>query len=210
MNEELKVSCREGAAWARGPRLTRPSPRSCAQRAFAVSSAGIEGSKNLAESAKDLERTRKAIALQLADFEGSKRSLMRDLQNRCEKVRTTENFYAPFWSSANRTGPPLHDNRWSNSRSSWTTCASTTTRSSRRPTQRTSRRRWPSSNATSSRSRSCRSRSVLDRLRHAYTYGTDAQALLVAPPPSLSTRTQRLRRRPASPSASCLPATNAS
>ncbi|KAL7411531.1 kinesin heavy chain [Mrakia frigida] len=56
------------------------------KRAFAVSSAGIEGSKNLQESAKDLERTRKAIAVQLADFEGSKRNLMRDLQNRCEKV----------------------------------------------------------------------------------------------------------------------------
>lgn len=56
------------------------------KRAFAVSSAGMEGSKNLQESAKDLERTRKAIAVQLADFEGSKRSLMRDLQNRCEKV----------------------------------------------------------------------------------------------------------------------------
>jgi hypothetical protein len=56
------------------------------QRAFAVSSAGIEGSKSLAESARDLERTRKAIAVQLVEFEGSKRNLMRDLQNRCEKV----------------------------------------------------------------------------------------------------------------------------
>ena len=56
------------------------------QRAFAVTSAGIEGGKNLAESAKDLERTRKAIAVQLAEFDGVKKSLMRDLQNRCEKV----------------------------------------------------------------------------------------------------------------------------
>ncbi|CED84475.1 kinesin heavy chain [Phaffia rhodozyma] len=56
------------------------------KRAFAVSAAGIEGGKALSESARDLERTRKAIALQLADFEGSKRSLMKDLQNRCEKV----------------------------------------------------------------------------------------------------------------------------
>lgn len=52
-----------------------------------MSAAGIEGGKALSESAKDLERTRKAIALQLADFEGSKRNLMKDLQNRCEKVR---------------------------------------------------------------------------------------------------------------------------
>jgi len=56
------------------------------KRAFAVTSAGMEGGKNLAESAQDLERTRKAIAVQLAEFEGEKKSLMRDLQNRCEKV----------------------------------------------------------------------------------------------------------------------------
>ncbi|KAG6890681.1 hypothetical protein C0995_005053 [Termitomyces sp. Mi166 len=57
-----------------------------AKRAFAVTSAGIEGGKNLAESAQDLERTRKAINVQLAEFDGVKKSLMRDLQNRCEKV----------------------------------------------------------------------------------------------------------------------------
>ena len=56
------------------------------QRAFAVTSAGIEGGKNLAESAQDLERTRKAISVQLAEFDGVKKSLMRDLQNRCEKA----------------------------------------------------------------------------------------------------------------------------
>lgn len=56
------------------------------QRAFAVTSAGIEGGKNLAESAQDLERTRKAINVQLAEFDGVKKSLIHDLQNRCEKV----------------------------------------------------------------------------------------------------------------------------
>ncbi|KAG1756751.1 kinesin heavy chain [Suillus paluster] len=56
------------------------------KRAFAVTSAGIEGGKNLAESAQDLERTRKAINVQLAEFDGVKKSLVRDLQNRCEKV----------------------------------------------------------------------------------------------------------------------------
>ncbi|KAI9510900.1 kinesin heavy chain [Russula earlei] len=56
------------------------------KRAFAVTSAGIEGGKNLAESAQDLERSRKAINVQLAEFDGVKKSLMRDLQNRCEKV----------------------------------------------------------------------------------------------------------------------------
>lgn len=58
------------------------------QRAFAVTSAGIEGGKSLAESAQDLERTRKAINVQLAEFEGVKKSLMRDLSNRCEKVES--------------------------------------------------------------------------------------------------------------------------
>jgi kinesin family protein 5 len=52
-----------------------------------VTSAGIEGGKSLAESAQDLERARKAISVQLAEFDGVKKSLMRDLQNRCEKVR---------------------------------------------------------------------------------------------------------------------------
>jgi kinesin family member 5 len=52
-----------------------------------VTTAGVEGGKNLAESAQDLERTRKAISVQLAEFDGVKKSLMRDLQNRCEKVR---------------------------------------------------------------------------------------------------------------------------
>jgi kinesin family member 5 len=51
-----------------------------------VTSAGIEGGKNLAESAQDLERARKAISVQLAEFDGVKKNLMRDLQNRCEKV----------------------------------------------------------------------------------------------------------------------------
>ena len=54
-----------------------------------MTSAGIEGGKNLAESAQDLERTRKAINVQLAEFDGVKKSLMRDLQNRCEKVGRT-------------------------------------------------------------------------------------------------------------------------
>ena len=77
LNEELKV----------GFNFTvfEPSLSPC-QRAFAVTSDGIEGGKNLAESAQDLERTRKAINVQLAEFDGVKKSLMRDLQNRCEKV----------------------------------------------------------------------------------------------------------------------------
>ncbi|KAH9459134.1 hypothetical protein MJO29_010225 [Puccinia striiformis f. sp. tritici] len=56
------------------------------KRAFAVTAAGIEGGKDLAESAKDMERIRKTMANQLSEFDGMKKSLMRDLQNRCEKV----------------------------------------------------------------------------------------------------------------------------
>ena len=63
------------------------------ERAFAVTSAGIEGGKNLAESAQDLERTRKAINVQLAEFDGVKKSLMRDLQNRCEKVTISPTWF---------------------------------------------------------------------------------------------------------------------
>ncbi|CAE6441404.1 unnamed protein product [Rhizoctonia solani] len=56
------------------------------KRAFAATSAGIEGGKDLAESAKDLERTRKGLTLQITEFEALKKGLVRDLQNRCEKV----------------------------------------------------------------------------------------------------------------------------
>ncbi|KAI8145084.1 kinesin heavy chain [Fennellomyces sp. T-0311] len=38
------------------------------------------------EKEKDVERMRKSMAQQLADFEVMKKALMRDLQNRCEKV----------------------------------------------------------------------------------------------------------------------------
>jgi len=79
VNEELKVSFSHIVVGCE-PSLI------IFQRAFAVTSAGIEGGKNLAESAQDLERTRKAINVQLAEFDGVKKSLMRDLQNRCEKV----------------------------------------------------------------------------------------------------------------------------
>lgn len=45
-----------------------------------------EGQKNVAEKEKDMERIRKTMAQQLADFDVMKKALMRDLQNRCEKV----------------------------------------------------------------------------------------------------------------------------
>ncbi|CAI2162172.1 13812_t:CDS:10 [Funneliformis geosporum] len=45
-----------------------------------------EGQKSVAEKEKDMERIRKTMAQQLADFDVMKKALMRDLQNRCEKV----------------------------------------------------------------------------------------------------------------------------
>ena len=56
------------------------------KRAFAITAAGVEGGKNLAESAREMERVRKTMTSQLAEFDQMKKSLMRDLQNRCEKV----------------------------------------------------------------------------------------------------------------------------
>ncbi|KAM0745937.1 kinesin heavy chain [Meredithblackwellia eburnea MCA 4105] len=56
------------------------------ERAFKITADGIEGGKSLAESAKDMELVRKSMASQLAEFDTMKKSLMRDLQNRCEKV----------------------------------------------------------------------------------------------------------------------------
>ncbi|KAK9768044.1 hypothetical protein K7432_001631 [Basidiobolus ranarum] len=44
------------------------------------------GGRDVSEKEKDIERIRKTMAQQLADFEVMKKSLMRDLQNRCEKV----------------------------------------------------------------------------------------------------------------------------
>ncbi|CAG8607313.1 3057_t:CDS:10, partial [Acaulospora morrowiae] len=45
-----------------------------------------ESQKNVVEKEKDMERIRKTMAQQLADFDVMKKALMRDLQNRCEKV----------------------------------------------------------------------------------------------------------------------------
>ncbi|GAA6032440.1 hypothetical protein JCM8097_008176 [Rhodosporidiobolus ruineniae] len=56
------------------------------ERAFKITTASIEGGKSLEEAAKDMERQHKAVAQQLADFDAMKKSLMRDLQDRCEKV----------------------------------------------------------------------------------------------------------------------------
>ncbi|WWC85238.1 uncharacterized protein L201_000100 [Kwoniella dendrophila CBS 6074] len=55
-------------------------------RALSVAAAGNEESENFAQSAKELERIRKSHEITYAEFEIVKKSLMKDLQNRCEKV----------------------------------------------------------------------------------------------------------------------------
>ncbi|WVR04991.1 hypothetical protein IAU60_002003 [Kwoniella sp. DSM 27419] len=55
-------------------------------RALTVAAAGNEETETFANSAKELERMRKTHEIQYADFEIVKKSLMKDLQNRCEKV----------------------------------------------------------------------------------------------------------------------------
>lgn len=56
------------------------------QRALTIASAGSQDGESFANSAKEAERLRKAMEIQHAEFELSKKSLVKDLQNRCEKV----------------------------------------------------------------------------------------------------------------------------
>lgn len=87
---ELRTQLERKNAETKTLQVTVESVRSANEelkRAFAVTAAASEGGKNLAESAKEMERIRKTMAGQLADFDTMKKSLMRDLQDRCEKVR---------------------------------------------------------------------------------------------------------------------------
>ncbi|KAG2230867.1 hypothetical protein INT48_003030 [Thamnidium elegans] len=52
----------------------------------ALSDQSFREPTDISEKEKDLERMRKTMAQQLADFEMMKKALMRDLQGRCEKV----------------------------------------------------------------------------------------------------------------------------
>ncbi|KAL1411173.1 hypothetical protein Q8F55_002123 [Vanrija albida] len=55
-------------------------------RALTSASAGIEDGETFANATRELERSRKQHEIQYAEFEIIKKSLMKDLQNRCEKV----------------------------------------------------------------------------------------------------------------------------
>ncbi|KAG0197663.1 hypothetical protein BGX28_008813 [Mortierella sp. GBA30] len=56
------------------------------ERQNSHTSSGLWEGKDMTERERDMERIRKTMAQQLADFDVMKKSLMRDLQNRCEKV----------------------------------------------------------------------------------------------------------------------------
>ncbi|KAF9579474.1 hypothetical protein BGW38_004251, partial [Lunasporangiospora selenospora] len=72
---------------------------------------GLWEGKDMTERERDMERIRKTMAQQLADFEVMKKALMRDLQNRCEKVvelemaldETREQYNTVLRNSNNRT-----------------------------------------------------------------------------------------------------------
>lgn len=55
-------------------------------RALTVASRGVEDGETFANATRELERNRKQYEAQYAEFEIIKKNLMKDLQNRCEKV----------------------------------------------------------------------------------------------------------------------------
>lgn len=63
-------------------------------RALTTTSAGTEEGATFANATRELERNRKQYEIQFAEFEIVKKSLMKDLQNRCEKVRLTSRYFA--------------------------------------------------------------------------------------------------------------------
>lgn len=62
-------------------------------RALTAATIGTDG-ETFASSAKELERARKAHEIRYAEFEMVKKSLMKDLQNRCEKASPYFSFVA--------------------------------------------------------------------------------------------------------------------
>jgi kinesin family protein 5 len=58
-----------------------------------VASTGTPESESFANATKDAERIRKQMQTQHAEFEISKKSLVKDLQNRCEKASWVQYSY---------------------------------------------------------------------------------------------------------------------
>ena len=77
-NEELNVGA---VSFSPLHELTRRP-----QRALTTIANGADDGETFAKSARDFERTRKAYEIQFSEFDIIKKSLMKDLQNRCEKV----------------------------------------------------------------------------------------------------------------------------
>ncbi|ORX39658.1 putative kinesin [Kockovaella imperatae] len=55
-------------------------------RALSAASSSVEGGESFASSTREFERIRKNYEIQFSEFDIVKKSLMKDLQNRCEKV----------------------------------------------------------------------------------------------------------------------------
>lgn len=89
-------------------------------RALTTTAAGNEDGETFANATRELERNRKQYEIQFAEFEIVKKSLMKDLQNRCEKVSV---------------GGGVSDSRLSSSRCSSTRFASSTRLSRALPTR---------------------------------------------------------------------------
>lgn len=90
----------------------------------------------------------KNVQQQFAEFEVMKKSLMRDLQNRCERV-TIVHVHINTRHYTNTKSRSL------NSKSPSTKPANNTTMSSAHPTTVPNKRKWPSLSATSNNSQSC-------------------------------------------------------
>ena len=100
------------------------------------------GAADGSQSNEEVEKIRKTMAQQLSEFDAMKKKLMRELQNRCEKVRHMLMFI--------RAGACTHASpfRWLNLRSPWTRLASSTTTSCATATAGRSSRRWHSWSGT--------------------------------------------------------------
>lgn len=173
-------------------------------RALTSASAGIEDGETFANATRELERSRKQHEIQYAEFEIIKKSLMKDLQNRCEKVSNSSFF---------RMLTP----RSSSSRCSSTRCASSTRSLPARPTRALSSASSNSSSTTSTPSMLSRSssssRTRRSRRRSALLSASSLRVTSVSrtsrrcstrPMPGCSRRTSATRRR-SRPSASASP-----
>lgn len=56
------------------------------RRAFTVATEDVDGGKSIMENAKEMERARKLMAAQLGEFDNDRKSMLKKIQERCERV----------------------------------------------------------------------------------------------------------------------------